>query len=301
MKASSSAAISRAAVFAALLLAAGAGIAASQPDSRQFPTERESYSRHLGGNLTLLPGVFPISHAEMNVLPYMEAHPELFRGKRVLDIGTGSGIVALYAAKLGADRVVATDIDEAAIVSTRRNAARFGFGKAVEARLVSKEDCSAYAPLKAGETFDIIISNPPNVLDLDTPADTMSMDSGGLGISILRGLDERLAPGGSAVLFYGSLFYHQLMVKLARHIGLRVRHQNPNGLRPWEVEVLFNSYLRRVIEKEKLPPGDFDFRWKKDFDGRFLFWDRGGIASAERAGGPGFPGFIIVEKEGSSR
>lgn len=45
-------------------------------------------------------------------------------GKRVLDYGCGSGILAIAAARLGAAGVVAVDIDDQAVRATRENAAR---------------------------------------------------------------------------------------------------------------------------------------------------------------------------------
>jgi len=53
---------------------------------------------------------------------YIFAHPELVRGKRVVDFGCGSGVVAIAAAKAGAREVVACDIDPLAILATRENA-----------------------------------------------------------------------------------------------------------------------------------------------------------------------------------
>lgn len=44
------------------------------------------------------------------------------QGQRVLDYGCGSGILAIGAAKYGASRIDAVDIDEAAVTSTRLNA-----------------------------------------------------------------------------------------------------------------------------------------------------------------------------------
>ncbi|HEV2502573.1 MAG TPA: 50S ribosomal protein L11 methyltransferase [Mesorhizobium sp.] len=49
-------------------------------------------------------------------------HPETVQGRTVLDLGTGSGLVAIAAAKAGAGRVVAADIDAHAIAATRLNA-----------------------------------------------------------------------------------------------------------------------------------------------------------------------------------
>lgn len=47
-------------------------------------------------------------------------------GKRVLDVGTGSGILAIAAAKLGAREIVATDVDDMALEAASENAKRNG-------------------------------------------------------------------------------------------------------------------------------------------------------------------------------
>ena len=48
--------------------------------------------------------------------------PELVRGRRVLDLATGSGLVALGAARAGATRVLAVDVDPLAVAAARLNA-----------------------------------------------------------------------------------------------------------------------------------------------------------------------------------
>ena len=54
---------------------------------------------------------------------YVLDHPELVAGKRVLDIGAGSGLVGLAAARAGAHHVLAADIDAFARAAIRLNAA----------------------------------------------------------------------------------------------------------------------------------------------------------------------------------
>jgi len=54
------------------------------------------------------------------------ARPEWVRGRRVLDFGCGSGVVAIAAALAGAAEVIACDIDPLALAATRSNAARNG-------------------------------------------------------------------------------------------------------------------------------------------------------------------------------
>lgn len=54
---------------------------------------------------------------------YVLEHPETVRGKRVLDFGTGSGLLAIAAAKAGAASVRAVDVDPLAIAACTLNAA----------------------------------------------------------------------------------------------------------------------------------------------------------------------------------
>lgn len=49
-------------------------------------------------------------------------HPELVAGKRVIDVGAGSGVVALAAKLAGASHVVACDLDPLALQACRANA-----------------------------------------------------------------------------------------------------------------------------------------------------------------------------------
>jgi predicted nicotinamide N-methyase len=57
---------------------------------------------------------------------FLLEQPQWVRGKRVLDFGCGSGVVAIAAAQAGAARVVACDIDPLALAATRHNARRSG-------------------------------------------------------------------------------------------------------------------------------------------------------------------------------
>ncbi len=75
-------------------------------------------------------------------------------GSRVLDMGTGSGVGAVTAARLGA-RVVAVDINPHAVRCARINAIL----NEVEAR-VDVRHGDLFAPV-AGERFDVVLFNPP--------------------------------------------------------------------------------------------------------------------------------------------
>lgn len=72
-------------------------------------------------------------------------------GRRVLDFGCGSGILAVAAARLGATQVVAVDNDPQALVATTANA---------EANAVAKRIVVADADSwQAGERFDVVVAN----------------------------------------------------------------------------------------------------------------------------------------------
>lgn len=55
-------------------------------------------------------------------------------GQRVIDIGTGSGVLAIAAAHMGAGQVLATDLDPVAVRVAKENAGINGFGHVIEAR-----------------------------------------------------------------------------------------------------------------------------------------------------------------------
>jgi spermidine synthase len=222
------------------------------------------HSEHLGSDIVFLPGVVHPKFSEITFLPFMEKHKELFQGKKVLDIGTGCGILALYAAKLKAAKVVATDIDARAIANAKRNSQLLGFSSIIETRLVPAEDTSAYSVIKEDEKFDVIISVPSGAVDLDSKIDTEVIDKGDLGFSILKGLPQHLQADGIAVLRYTSLFYHEVLAKYGRYLGYNVRDYPATTMLPEEMDILFNSYLARILKHEGLPADAFRFDLKKE-------------------------------------
>ncbi|MZR63973.1 methyltransferase [Alcanivorax sp. DP30] len=57
---------------------------------------------------------------------YLIRHPEWVKGRCVVDVGPGSGVVAIAAAMAGARKVIACDLDEDALTATQVNAAENG-------------------------------------------------------------------------------------------------------------------------------------------------------------------------------
>jgi methylase of polypeptide subunit release factors len=115
-------------------------------------------------------------------------------GKRVADVGTGSGILALAAARAGAASVVAIDINPNAARTAAENAQANGFGGRVSAV------CSnALSALAARPLFDVILTSPPSFtgepLDLADRAWHAGPQYRDIA-ALFEQARERLAPGG---------------------------------------------------------------------------------------------------------
>jgi release factor glutamine methyltransferase len=119
------------------------------------------YTEFMGLRLKVTPDVLiPRPETESLVVCAVELSPG--HGERVLDIGTGSGCIALalkYA--LPGAEVVACDVSAAALRVARENAASLG----LDIELVA---CDLQSGLVAGlwaDPFHIIVSNPPYVAE----------------------------------------------------------------------------------------------------------------------------------------
>jgi ribosomal protein L11 methyltransferase len=77
----------------------------------------------------------------------IKAHAAEVQGKLAIDVGCGSGILALAAVALGAERAIAVDNDPEAIDVTRENAARNGLEARIDASTTDVAALDASAPL----------------------------------------------------------------------------------------------------------------------------------------------------------
>jgi release factor glutamine methyltransferase len=131
------------------------------------------------------------------------------REARALDLGTGSGAVALaIAGSRRSAQVIGTDISSAALALAQRNAARLSIGN------VSFVASDWFASL-AGQRFDLIVANPPYVASGDPHLSegdlrhepVLALTAGGDGLSALRVIvastPAHLAPGGWLLVEHG--------------------------------------------------------------------------------------------------
>lgn len=183
----------------------------------------------MGMDFTVSPDVLiPRPETELLVETALE-HLAGRQGASVLDLGTGSGAIAVAIAAHRPDlRVYATDVSASALSVAEQNAQAQGVsvrflsgnwydalarGAGTGARDASSAGCQSREPLP--EKFDLIVSNPPYIRADDShlgqgdlryePA--MALTDGGNGLThlqtIIQGAANRLAPGGAVWVEHG--------------------------------------------------------------------------------------------------
>jgi release factor glutamine methyltransferase len=137
---------------------------------------------------------------------------EVSGGERFLEMGSGTGLTAIHAAKAGA-MVTAADINPKAVDCTRRNAMKNG----VDIRVVESDLFD-----KVEGVFDIIAFNPPYLATEETSTAWIEMSwSGGRDGTETSGafLNEawkHLAPGGRVYMILSSLGSLRTLLRIAK-------------------------------------------------------------------------------------
>jgi release factor glutamine methyltransferase len=178
----------------------------------------------------------------------------LLPGARVLDVCTGSGLLAVTAALCGA-RVTAVDVSRRAVACAALNARLNG----VRIRAVRGD---LLAPVR-GERFDAIVSNPPHL-----PAKTdarpargasRALDAGRDGRALLDRLcaqaPDHLFPGGVLLVVHSSLCGTDATLDALRAGGLtaQVVHRHHGALGP-----LLRARAPMLEARGLLAPGQRD-------------------------------------------
>jgi release factor glutamine methyltransferase len=183
--------------------------------------DRTAVARVAGFSLTVRPTVF---HPRYFLTSAFFAHflsSIDLGGKRVADVGTGSGILALAAARAGAASVLALDINPNAVMAAAENAHANGFGHTIVA--VGSNLLSALRPRPL---FDVILSSPPSFAGepRDLADRAWHAGPGYRDIAMLFfQARERLASNGCMYVLFSSDSDLELLGGLISHAGFVAR------------------------------------------------------------------------------
>lgn len=151
------------------------------------------------------------------ILEYLDKILKNSNNLCLCDIGTGTGVIGLFAAKRGV-RVVASDISPTAVKASRINAILNDCR--IDIRL-----CDLFECFDNSEKFDIIIFNPPYFPIRITDEFSMTYAAGEnyeIIIRFLREAKNHLKPNGYVLITLTSLVDTELIFQIARKIGYKV-------------------------------------------------------------------------------
>lgn len=179
-------------------------------------------------------GVFsPDPSLTHSTIMLMHSLPKL-KGKSVLDLGTGCGIIALDALRKGASQVAASDIQPEAIANARENARTH---RALERVEIVESDVFD----KIVGSYDVIVANLPFMV--------ASYEFNHIATENYRrffaGLTKRLSPAGAAYLSFGSWGDLATLHQMIEHSGLKANtiiEERPDA--SWYVFQLYTPSTR---------------------------------------------------------
>lgn len=122
-------------------------------------------------------GAFGLGDHATTLLSLRAARSRLADGCDVLDVGCGTGVIAIMAAMLGAGAVRAVDVASAAVEATRDNAVRNGVAELIEVDTAPAADLDA--------TYDLVVANilAPTLIELADDLRRLTRPDGRLVIS----------------------------------------------------------------------------------------------------------------------
>lgn len=165
--------------------------------------------------VTIDKGVFPPSSTSRVLGDAISVRP----GDTVLDAGCGSGVLSFVAARLGAARVIGSDVSSDAVACATENARRLGLADVTEFR------CGSLFEPVADVRADVLIADISGVPDAIAQASGWFPDGRGGGptgaelpMAMLEGIGTHLTPEGTVYLPTATLQDESAVLKAARRV-----------------------------------------------------------------------------------
>ncbi|MFN2490005.1 MAG: 50S ribosomal protein L11 methyltransferase [Actinomycetota bacterium] len=165
--------------------------------------------------LALTPNVFAPSRTSQVLAEALEVNP----GEVVIDVGCGSGVLSLVAARLSADRVYGCDVSEEAVAAARENARRLGLEDRTEFRVGNLLE--PVSEVQADVVIGDVSGIPDSVAEITGwfPEGRGGGPTGAeLPVAMLEGMGECLKHGGRLYLPTGTIQAEGLVLDTARRV-----------------------------------------------------------------------------------
>lgn len=159
--------------------------------------------------------------------------------RRVLDIGTGTGLIALMMRqRFPAARITALEPHPGAAADARENIRRAAAGRAIDLREITLQD---YLNTETEAKFDLIVSNPPffrNSMPAVNAGRQMARHADSLTCEVLLNAADRLTPDGILAAVYPMEMWEEIQSLMSqRGLGLAaeqsvrpVPHKTPHRI-----------------------------------------------------------------------
>lgn len=167
----------------------------------------------LGEKFIIDKGVFPLDspYSISSIMAAKNINPK--EEDSVLDIGTGTGVQAILAAKRGAAKVLAVDIDDKSVHNAKKNVEFHNLEGIIEVR-----KSNLFENVSKAEKFDLIILNLPFTnSDSDFEFNKMILDPGYKSHEIaLKEARGHLTKKGKILITGGDLADDKTLLELAK-------------------------------------------------------------------------------------
>lgn len=205
---------------------------------RSVPPEGQIVE-YLGKHFKVTNGVFwPTDDSKPLVENYV-----VNEGDKVLDVCTGSGVIAIFSAYKGASKVLGVDINPDATACARENAKIHNFEK-----IVSFMWSDVFSAVPQGEKYDVITMNPPfrcSVKAYDEVEATMRDNDLHVHTEFFNGVREHLADNGRAYISQASFGPLGKIVGLASKAGFELKPIGEKFVDTYNVPRTFYAFQLR--------------------------------------------------------
>ena len=176
--------------------------------------------------------------------------------RSILDVGTGSGLIALMVAQRNSSaKITAIEIDTEAALQAKENVGNSRFKERIEVLPLSFQD---FVPVAAGK-FDLIVSNPPFFAHSLPSPDLKRTDARHANSLILNDFfvlsKELLNDTGTLSLIYPFLERKNIMLvaeKVNFHLSRETVVYPVRGTSPKRILLEFNAGVEKKVDRDEL-------------------------------------------------